>query len=112
MVEELKVITDFYELMLWMIRHVERFPRHHRYSLGIAIENRLQVLLSLLLRARFSRERRALLDEVNIELDVLRFQVRLAKDLNVLAATSHGHAVKLMLGIGVQVGGWMKAQKP
>jgi len=39
---ELKVIADFYDFMLWMIRHTEKFPRHHRYSLGVAIENRLQ----------------------------------------------------------------------
>ena len=33
---ELKVISDFYDFMLWMIRHTEQFPRHHRYSLGVA----------------------------------------------------------------------------
>ena len=31
---ELKVIADFYDFMLWLIRHVEKFPRHHRYSPG------------------------------------------------------------------------------
>jgi len=35
---ELKVISDFYDLMLWTIQHCEKFPRHHRYSLGISIE--------------------------------------------------------------------------
>lgn len=32
---ELKVIADFYDFMLWLIRHTEKFPRHHRYSLGM-----------------------------------------------------------------------------
>ena len=36
---ELKVIQDFYDLMLYLIQRVEKFPRHHRYSLGITIEN-------------------------------------------------------------------------
>ena len=31
---ELKVIQDFYDLMLYLIQRVEKFPRHHRYSLG------------------------------------------------------------------------------
>ena len=35
---ELKVIADFYDFMLWLIRHTEKFPRHHRYSLGVAME--------------------------------------------------------------------------
>ena len=43
MAQELKVIADFYDFTLWLIRHTEKFPRHHRYSLGLAMENRLQV---------------------------------------------------------------------
>ncbi len=49
MAQELKVIADFYDLMLWTVGHTEKFPRHRRYSLGIAIENRLQTILSLFL---------------------------------------------------------------
>lgn len=44
--EELKVISDFYDFMLWLIHHKEQFPRHHRYSLGLAMENRLQTILT------------------------------------------------------------------
>ena len=36
MAKELKVIADFYDFMLWLIHHTEKFPRHHRYSLGVA----------------------------------------------------------------------------
>jgi hypothetical protein len=25
--QELKVIQDFYDFMLWLVRHVEKFPR-------------------------------------------------------------------------------------
>ena len=49
MSKELKVISDFYDFMLWTIKHTEKFPRHHRYSLRIAIENGLQTILSMLL---------------------------------------------------------------
>lgn len=107
---ELKVIADFYDFMLYLIQRIEKFPRHHRYSLGIALENRLQEILALLLRAKYAREKTTLLDEVNVELDVLRFQVRLAKDLKALPTRSHGHAGKLLLDIGSQVGGWRKSK--
>ncbi|MGD0090634.1 MAG: hypothetical protein ABSE73_12005 [Planctomycetota bacterium] len=52
--DELKVISDFYDFMLWLLRHTGQFPRQHRYSLGIAIENHLQTILALLLRAKYS----------------------------------------------------------
>ena len=110
---ELKVISDFYDFILWLMRHVEKFPRHHRYSLGRDIEGRLQAILALLLRAKYTRDKAAFLAEANIELEVLRFQVRLAKDLCVLPAKSHAHAAKVMGEIGSQVGGWLasKAQR-
>jgi hypothetical protein len=108
MAQELKVIADFYDFMLWMIRHTEKFPRHHRYSLGIAIENRLQIILGLLLRGKYTRQKEPLLAEANIELEILRFQVRLAKDLKVLPVKSHGYAANSMQAIGSQIGGWMK----
>ncbi len=108
--QELKVISDFNDFMLWMIRHTERFPRQHRYSLGIVIENRLQTILALLLKAKYRVDKAAYLNEANVELDILRFQIRLATDLKALTIDSQGHAAKLLLGIGAQIGGWLKTK--
>jgi len=107
---ELKVIQDFYDFMLWLIRHTEKFPRHHRYSLGLAMENRLQRILELLLRAKYSRRKSGHLADANIELEILRFQVRLATDLKALPAKSHAHASKVMQGVGSQIGGWLASK--
>ena len=108
--QELKVIADFYDFMLWLIRHVEKFPRHHRYSLGTSMESRLQAILALLLRAKYSKSKTPYLTDANIELEVLRFQVRLATDLKALSARSHGHAAKVMNEIGRQIGGWLNSK--
>ncbi|NLW85680.1 MAG: diversity-generating retroelement protein Avd [Planctomycetes bacterium] len=110
MAQELKVIQDFYDFMLWIIHHTEKFPRHHRYSLGLAIENRLQKILDLLLRAKFSPNKAGFLNDANMELEVLRFQVRLAKDLKAMPIKSHGHAATVMHGIGAQIGGWLSSK--
>ena len=107
MAQELKVIQDFYDFMLWLIHHTEKFPRHHRYSLGLAMENRIQRILELLLRAKYSRDKSTYLNDANMELEVLRFQVRLATDLKALSTKSHGHAAEVMKGIGSQIGGWL-----
>jgi len=110
MSKELKVISDFYDFMLWTLKHTEKFPRHHRYSLGIAIENRLQKLLGLLLRAKYSRKKIEVLNDANIELEILRFQMRLAKDVKVLPVKSRGFAAKSLDSIGSQIGGWIKSK--
>jgi len=81
MARELKAISDFYDFMLWLIRHTEKFQRHHRYNLGLGMENRLQTILELLLRAKYSKSKKAeTLRQANLELEVLRFQLRLAHE--------------------------------
>ena len=108
MPRELKVIADFYDFMLWLVRHTEKFPRHHRYSLGAAMERRLQSILDLLLRAKYTQEKEGYLSDANLELELLRFQVRLATDLRALPIKSQEHAARQMNAIGAQIGGWLK----
>ena len=72
MSQELKVIADFYDFILWTMGHTEKFPRHHRYSLGLVIENRLQHILGLLIRAKYAKEKADYLKEANVELEILR----------------------------------------
>ena len=114
--QELKVIADCYDLALYLSQRVEKFPRSHRYTLGADIERRVQSLLGQLIRAKYATgtdARGTLLREVNAELDVLRFQLRLAKDLKALPVKSQGHAAGLVEGVGAQVGGWLKSlQRP
>jgi hypothetical protein len=74
-----------------MINHTEKSPCHHRYGIGVSMENRMQVILSSLLRAKHSKDKALWLIEANVELEVLRFQLRLAKDSTILPVKSHGH---------------------
>ena len=108
--QELKIIQDFYDFMLWMIKHIEKYPRHHRYSIGVSIENRTQKILELLLKAKYRREKKSILSDANIELEILRFQLRLSKDLKILTVKSYGFGSKNLLEIGSQVGGWIKSK--
>jgi len=110
MARELKIIQDFYDFMLWMLQHIEKYPRHHRYSLGYAMESRMQRVLELLLKAKYRKEKKTILDDANIELEILRFQLRLSKDLKILSVKSYGFGSKSLLDIGAQAGGWMKSQ--
>ena len=82
--EELTVITKTYDLILWSCIHTSRFPRNHRFVLGERIERNLYNLLETLIRAKYTKNRQRLLEEANLSLEILRFQMRLAKDLQCL----------------------------
>src|SRR5262245_27419264 len=90
--QELTVITKSYDLILWSFHHISRFPRNHRFVLGERIERHLYELLETLLKAKYTRSRLPLLDQANLVLEVLRFQIRLAKDLQCLKVASYGFA--------------------
>jgi hypothetical protein len=62
MAQELRSIADFYDFMIWMVKHVE-LRRHRHYSLNIAIESRLQAFSALLLHAKYSKEEGGALGE-------------------------------------------------
>ena len=90
--QELVVITKAYDLVLWSCYHTSRFPRSHRFVLGERIERNLYDLLETLLQARYTRERQALLGQANLTQEVLRFPMRLARDLQCLKVQSYGPA--------------------
>src|SRR3954464_7999263 len=89
---ELTVITKTYDLILWSCNHISQFPRNHRFVLGERIERNLYDLLETLLKARYTRLRGPLLEQANMVLEVLRFQMRLAKDLKCVTVKSYGFA--------------------
>jgi hypothetical protein len=105
---ELIVIDKLYELVLWSCRHIAKFPRSHRYTLGERMELRLYELLETLLRAKFSRDKQEHLRRANMDLELLRFQFRLAKDLQCLSFKAYEHGVRGINEIGQMVGGWSK----
>ena len=107
--QDLVVITKTYDLILWSCHHTGKFPRNHRFVLGERIERNLYDLLETLIRAKYSRQRQPLLEQANLSLEILRFQMRLAKDLQCLKVDSYGFATRAIDEIGKLVGGWLKS---
>jgi hypothetical protein len=88
--------------------HPETQNEPHRFVLGERMEQRLYLLRETLIQAKYTRNRRELLQQANLSLEVLRFQMRLAKDLQCLRGNSYVFASKAIQEIGQQVGGWLR----
>ena len=110
--DELVIITKTYDLILWSCNHTGRFPRQHRFVLGERLERSLYDLLETLIQAKYSRERTPLLNDANLKLEILRFQMRLAKDLECRQVKSYAFAAKQIDEIGKLVGGTGQASRP
>ena len=106
---ELPVIQKTYDLLKWTNERVARFPRPHRHELGSRLLAALHDLFDVLLAAKYTRDRGALLDRANLLVEQLRFRVRLAFDLGCLRATGYGFASGELDAVGRMLGGWRRA---
>ncbi|WP_447972703.1 diversity-generating retroelement protein Avd [Nitrospira sp. Kam-Ns4a] len=103
-------VTKAYDILLWLVNHVGKFPRSHRFVLGERIETRMLTVLELLVRAAYSREKKAHLLQANAEVQVLRLLVRVGKDLGFTSLKQYEFISRELVELGRQVGGWAKAQ--
>lgn len=103
------VVQQAYDLTLWLVRKVEKFPRSFRFSVGDRVIARSLDLLEALVEAAYSADKRGLLDRANRSVSGLRYLLRLAVDLKLLSGDSQEFAAGRLEEIGRMVGGWRKA---
>lgn len=111
MAENLDVVTKTYDMILWLLPQVAKFPRSHRFTLGDRLESLALDILEHLIEAQYRSKKLILLYDTNIKLERLRFMVRLAKDLNLLSIRRYEFAVNALHEIGNLLGGWIKQQQ-
>lgn len=103
------VVTKTYDLILWLLPKLAKFPRDQRFLLGDRIENTLLDCLELLIEATYSKEKAGILKNVNLKLEKLRFLVRISKDMHYVNIQSYEFIAKGVDEIGRMVGGWLKS---
>jgi hypothetical protein len=103
------VVQRAYDLALWLVRKVERFPRSFRFSVGDRVVARALDLLETLTEAAYTSDKVPLLDRANRGLNSLRLLLRMTLDLKLLAADAHEFAAGQLEEIGRMIGGWRKA---
>jgi len=108
MPKEVDALTRLYDYLLWMIPKLEKFPRSQKFILADRIESLALDILDLLIEAAYSRKKGDLLRRANLQLEKLRYLVRLAKDLKAINLKSYEQSARLIDGIGTSIGGWLK----
>ena len=105
---EVDAVTKFYDLLLWMVPKLDKFPRNQKYLIGERIETLLLDILELLLEAAYSRNKVAALRQANLKLEKLRYLVRLSKDLKLINMQAYEQAARRIDEVGRSVGGWLR----
>jgi hypothetical protein len=113
---ESPIFVKTYDLLLWLAGRVSQFPKQHRFRLAKRIEDAAFDFHERLLQAARSSSSRTtmrLLLEADVELDKLRYYVRMAADpqLKLLTSRQYEHASRLIAEVGKLLGGWIKKVK-
>jgi len=105
------VVQKAYDLTLWLLPKVEKFPRSFRFSVGERIVAAALDLLLLLVDASYARQKDTLLVDANRRVNALRFLLRLSNDLRLLPEARYAFASQRLDEVGRMVGGWLKAAR-
>ncbi|MBN2453595.1 MAG: diversity-generating retroelement protein Avd [Candidatus Omnitrophica bacterium] len=103
------VVEKHYQLILWMLPKIANFPKDQRFLLADRIERVLLDILEMLIEAVYSKNKREILIKVNLKLDILRFMMRIAKDMRYVNLKGYDFFCQSTIEVGRMVGGWLKA---
>ena len=105
-----QAVPKLYDVILWLMGRVEKFPRSQKFTLGDRIVNISLDTLDLLIEATYTRDRLALLRKANVQLEKLRYLIRICHDLKLLSAKQYAYVSNEINEAGKLVGGWIRSQ--
>jgi hypothetical protein len=105
------VISKLYDLILWLLNQIPKFPRSHRFVLGDRIETLVLEILELLIEAAYTRNKTAQLKRAGIQLEKVRYLIRMSKDLKLLSLRQYQFVSEQIDELGRMVGGWLRQQE-
>jgi hypothetical protein len=108
---ELPVIQKTYDLIKWYVPILNQLPKDHKFNLGDRVISGLYDLLDQLLIAQYTKEKLPVLEPLNPQLTILRYQTRILLDFHLISEQRYEYASKLINTIGNDLGGWIKQQR-
>jgi hypothetical protein len=103
------ILEKHRKLIAWLITRLAEFPKDQRFLLADRIQRAMLNIQELLVRAVYKKDRAGLLDEINIQLDVVRLLMRTAQEMKYVNLKRHDYFCRCVNEIGRMVGGWRKA---
>lgn len=107
--ENLKIKQKVEDMIEYGYLALRQFPKSEKFSMAQDIKRAMLALLENVIRTNRSHDKRAMIYNIDTELEILRTQIRLARKLEFLPFQKYevwsGHLAE----IGRMVGGWLKS---
>ncbi|MFK7925521.1 MAG: diversity-generating retroelement protein Avd [Bacteroidia bacterium] len=105
------VVSLTYDLLLYIIPQLAKYPRTQKFLLADRIQTYLMEIMETLVEAYYSprQDKSDLLRKANLQLEKLRYLVRLSRDLECINIHRFGVISGKVDTIGRSIGGWLKS---
>ena len=105
------IVAKAYDFIKYALPILNKMPKDQRYLLGDRIQTMLSDLLERLLEAYYAptHQKKAILTQVNLLLEKLRYFCRLGYDLGYYNSVRYHDFAAKINEIGKMTGGWLKS---
>lgn len=109
---DLKIRKKTEDMIAYAYVALRQFPKSERHVLNQEIRSTMWRLLSLIILCNRRYHKKTTMQDVDATLDLLRSQVRLARDLEYLPFQKYEVWSRHLDEIGRMIGGWFKSLAP
>ena len=115
--EKLLIFKRLFEFSKWLLHHTNKFPKSHRFSVAVKLENSILEMIELITQANMSQKKMGFIISAHIRPQrscrPLRSLVllRLSYEMEFINLKSYEYGAKELVEIGKMLGGWMKQQR-
>jgi hypothetical protein len=111
---DVPLVHTLYHTYSLLHEHILKFPKSQRYSLGAACQIQLLQILEAILLAAVDGDSAAKANHLRLasaKLDLMRLQIRLAKDCRCLSNQAYLELESKLHEAGRMLGGWLRSIK-
>ena len=110
--QDFKILQKVYDMIIYGNQCLKQFPKSERYALAADIKKSMYHLLRLLVEANKKYHKKTTIQQLDVELDLLRTYIRLAAEpsMKYLSFKKYEYWSKILNEIGRMIGGWVKSQ--
>ena len=109
--DELSLFAQWETTLRDLLARTEKFPKRHRFTFTTRIDNLALDVLDELVKARYSNEKSAHLNAVNLLLESLRVLLRICHAEGFLVHRGFEHMIRRIDEAGRMTGGWIRQQE-
>lgn len=110
---DFKILQKTYDMILYGNICLKQFPKHEKHVMAADIRSSMYRLLDLIIRANKKYYKKTTLQDLDVELEILRTYIRLAADqqLRYLPLKKYEIWSRMLNEIGRMIGGWIKSSR-